>query len=70
MTRSSEHRDRVPEPRALACPRCGTAFTCDLSGRCWCAVEAARLPMPAEGEDCLCPACLRAEAARRARFEP
>ncbi len=26
--------------------------------------------MPAEGEDCLCPACLRAEAARRARSEP
>jgi hypothetical protein len=58
------------QPRALACPRCGTAFTCDLSGRCWCADEAARLPMPTEGEDCLCPNCLRTEAARREAGQP
>ncbi|MGL5166022.1 MAG: cysteine-rich CWC family protein [Afipia sp.] len=48
--------------RALNCPRCGTAFTCDLSGHCWCMDEAAKLPMPVEGEDCLCQACLRAVA--------
>jgi len=52
--------------RALACARCGAAFTCDLSGKCWCTAEAARLPMPVAGEDCLCPACLRAAA----RAEP
>ncbi|MBB5054521.1 hypothetical protein HNQ36_004523 [Afipia massiliensis] len=51
--------------RALNCPRCGTAFTCDLSGHCWCMDETAKLPMPAEGEDCLCPACLRAAAVER-----
>jgi len=52
--------------RALTCPRCGTAFGCDLSGHCWCMDETAKLPMPVEGEDCLCPACLRAEANRDA----
>jgi hypothetical protein len=51
--------------RALTCPRCGTAFTCDLSGRCWCMDETATLPMPSEGEDCLCQACLRAKAGKR-----
>jgi 1-acyl-sn-glycerol-3-phosphate acyltransferase len=56
--------------RALACARCGAAFTCDLSGQCWCATETARLPMPAEGEDCLCPACLRAAAAQAAQAAP
>jgi len=50
--------------RALICPRCGTAFGCDLSGHCWCMDETAKLPMPIEGEDCLCPACLRAEGAK------
>jgi 1-acyl-sn-glycerol-3-phosphate acyltransferase len=52
--------------RALACARCGAAFTCDLSGACWCVAEAARLPMPTDGEDCLCPACLRAATAEAA----
>jgi hypothetical protein len=51
--------------RALNCPRCGTAFTCDLSGHCWCMDEPAKLPMPAEGEDCLCQTCLRVVAAER-----
>jgi hypothetical protein len=32
--------------------------------------EAARLPMPVDGEDCVCPACLRAEAARHTRTQP
>ncbi len=48
--------------RALNCPRCGTAFTCNLSGHCWCMDETVKLPMPAGGEDCLCQACLRAAA--------
>jgi hypothetical protein len=46
--------------RTLVCARCGTAFTCDLSGHCWCADEPVRLPMPPDGEDCFCPSCLRA----------
>ncbi|WP_246800340.1 cysteine-rich CWC family protein [Bradyrhizobium sp. ERR14] len=57
------------EPRRLACARCGTEFSCDLSGTCWCAEETAKLPMPVEGEDCLCRECLRkaAEAASATR---
>ena len=65
MTHSPD--DTYAAQRALACPRCEALFTCDLSGRCWCMDETAKLPMPVEGEDCLCPACLRAEAARHAR---
>jgi hypothetical protein len=38
-------------------------FGCDLSGNCWCDAETFRLPMPVDGEDCLCPDCLRAAAA-------
>jgi hypothetical protein len=55
----------APQPRRLACARCGTAFACGSTmDACWCAAEDFRLPMPADaGEDCLCPACLR-EAAR------
>jgi hypothetical protein len=52
-----------PPARRLVCSRCGTEFTCDLSGACWCAEETAKLPMPAEGEDCLCRDCLRQMAA-------
>jgi len=49
-----------PEPRRLACARCGAAFDCGSAiGHCWCAEEDFRLPMPGTGEDCLCPACLR-----------
>jgi hypothetical protein len=50
--------------RALRCQRCGAAFECRPAD-CWCAAESVRLPMPAaeSGEDCLCPACLRAAAA-------
>jgi len=52
-------------PRRLACARCGAAFDCSLGGDCWCAAEPYRLPLPeAAAEDCLCPACLRAAAAR------
>ena len=52
--------------RRLACARCGASFDCGSGGKdggCWCMDEAARAPMPtAAGEDCLCPACLRAAA--------
>jgi Cysteine-rich CWC len=60
--------DQVPS-RELLCARCGTAFQCGLGGDCWCAAEPVRAPMPApgSGEDCLCPACLRAAAAGAAR---
>jgi hypothetical protein len=52
------------KPRSLTCARCGAAFECGSTvGRCWCAEEDFRLPMPADSsEDCLCPACLRAAA--------
>lgn len=50
-------------PRRIACMRCGTAFECRPGGGCWCAEEPGRLPLPSlAGDDCLCPACLRAAA--------
>jgi hypothetical protein len=49
--------------RQVVCSRCGTEFTCALSGPCWCAEENVRLPMPLDGEDCLCRECLRKAAA-------
>jgi hypothetical protein len=58
----------TPQPvtqRDLTCARCGTVFICNAGdhGRCWCAAEPYRLPMPASAdEDCLCPTCLRAKA--------
>jgi hypothetical protein len=51
-----------PASRRLACSACGTVFTCGLGGACWCIEETARLPMPVEGEDCLCRECLRKAA--------
>jgi hypothetical protein len=33
-----------------------------MPGPCWCAEETARLPMPVDGEDCLCRECLRKAA--------
>ena len=56
----------TPSARRLHCARCGTDFSCDLSGHCWCKDEAVVLPLPADGEDCLCRDCLRlaAEAQR------
>nr|WP_249158354.1 cysteine-rich CWC family protein [Bradyrhizobium jicamae] len=48
--------------RRLACVNCGTEFGCDPQGGCWCAEEDFRVPMPSDGSDCLCPACLRALA--------
>jgi ribosomal protein S14 len=55
--------EKPPPPRRLACSRCGTEFTCNLAGPCWCAEEPARLPMPVDGGDCLCRDCLRLLAA-------
>jgi hypothetical protein len=49
--------------RRLACSRCGTEFSCTRDSQCWCVEEAARMPMPREGEDCLCRECLRRAAA-------
>ncbi|WP_225126804.1 MULTISPECIES: cysteine-rich CWC family protein [unclassified Bradyrhizobium] len=61
------HPTEMPSARALGrrltCSRCGSEFGCDLSGTCWCAEETAKLPMPLEGEDCLCRECLRKAAA-------
>ena len=57
--------------RRLACARCGMAFECGSGGSegadCWCMDESYRLPMPEQdASDCLCPACLRAAAAKQA----
>jgi len=57
------NRIESPLPRRLACSRCGTVFQCDPAGSCWCKEETVRLPMPLEGEDCLCRDCLRKAAA-------
>ena len=56
------NRLESPPPRRLACSDCGTEFSCSLSGTCWCAEEAFRLPMPPDSGDCLCPDCLRQKA--------
>jgi hypothetical protein len=45
-------------PRRMHCASCGAAFECGLGGTCWCADLPVRVPMPAAGVDCLCPACL------------
>jgi ribosomal protein S14 len=63
MTNPQDLPGHRAQPRRLACARCGTEFGCDLSGQCWCAEESAKLPMPVEGEDCLCRDCLRKAAA-------
>ncbi|TJZ77584.1 DUF1289 domain-containing protein [Chitiniphilus eburneus] len=49
------------------CTRCGADFSCGSGGRdggCWCADLPPAMPLPGAG-DCLCPACLEAEIARR-----
>jgi hypothetical protein len=58
------NRSEKPPSRRLACSGCGTEFTCSLSGPCWCTEETVRLPMPADGSDCLCRECLRKMAAQ------
>jgi hypothetical protein len=63
-------RSQTPAPRRLACSRCGTAFTCNVAGPCWCAEETAMLPMPVDGEDCVCRDCLRKTAAEHAASHP
>jgi hypothetical protein len=67
MTNSTESLSsqiESPASRRIACSACGTVFTCSLDRACWCAEEIARLPMPVEGEDCLCRECLRKAAAQ------
>jgi len=59
-----------PPSRRLVCSGCGTEFTCGLAGSCWCAEEAARLPMPLDGGDCLCRDCLRKLAAAEISGSP
>jgi hypothetical protein len=70
VTDQSSNQDDARAPgtdaRKLACARCGTAFTCNLNGPCWCGEETARLPLPKPGvpsptgfDDCLCRGCLR-----------
>uniref|UniRef100_UPI003527E2B2 cysteine-rich CWC family protein n=1 Tax=Bradyrhizobium sp. (strain ORS 278) TaxID=114615 RepID=UPI003527E2B2 len=48
--------------RTLSCEACGTEFTCDPHGSCWCFDESVRLPLPKAGQsgfnDCLCARCL------------
>jgi hypothetical protein len=61
------NRTENPAPRRLACSGCGTEFSCELSGDCWCAEETAKLPMPAQGSDCLCRDCLRRMASATTR---
>jgi hypothetical protein len=56
------NRLEISPSRRLACAVCGTEFTCSLAGPCWCAEESFRLPMPADGGDCLCRDCLRKAA--------
>jgi hypothetical protein len=53
----------TPDSRRITCAGCGSTFACGLGGDCWCADESFRVPLPADGADCLCPACLRAAAA-------
>jgi len=53
----------LDQPPRAACARCGAAFSCQPAGDCWCKHEAVRLPLPVEGEGCLCAACLRKAAA-------
>jgi hypothetical protein len=57
------NRLEIEPSRRVVCSQCGTEFTCALSGPCWCADEDVRLPMPLDGEDCLCRECLRKAAA-------
>jgi len=49
--------------RQLVCAACGTEFSCDPTGACWCMDESVRLPMPTlqqadTNQDCLCRDCL------------
>jgi hypothetical protein len=56
------NRLETTSSRRILCSRCGTEFTCTPEGPCWCKDETVRLPMPIEGEDCVCRECLRKAA--------
>jgi hypothetical protein len=58
------NRLEILPPRRVACSGCGTEFSCTRSETCWCAEEDVRLPMPRDGQDCLCRECLRKAAAK------
>lgn len=53
--------------RQLTCESCGTEFSCDPGGSCWCFDETVRLPLPkplsktgqTRFKDCLCINCLK-----------
>lgn len=60
------NRLESPSARRLLCSECGSEFGCDPAGGCWCADESFRLPMPTEGQDCLCRNCLAVLAATQA----
>jgi hypothetical protein len=62
MFQSMDTDAHPTEPRRVICARCGADFGCSLDGDCWCRHVAVRLPMPAAGEDCLCPHCLQSES--------
>jgi hypothetical protein len=62
MSGDSLPRLDTGQPPRSVCARCGTALACDPGGDCWCKHKEVRLPMPAEGESCLCADCLRAAA--------
>jgi len=53
------NRKEFSAVRQVSCSSCGTSFGCNPQGPCWCAEETLRLPMPQDGADCLCQACLR-----------
>ena len=54
------------------CPRCGAAFTCSKSGKCWCysvdVPENVREKMDKKYDTCLCPSCLK-EVATKGKIE-
>jgi len=64
------NRKEYSSARRLACSRCGTEFSCNPEGRCWCKEETVSLPMPVAGEDCLCRDCLRKLADQALRNPP
>lgn len=52
------------------CVRCGARFGCGRTEKkktCWCAELPLVMPVPKEGNECLCPDCLKAEIVARTR---
>lgn len=64
-------------PTNSACPRCGSAFRCGMTGgdaQCWCAglpaLPSLALPPAGTAASCYCPDCLRALQAELAAATP